>query len=362
MNAPTRQGIPLRPDPDATRERAVASLVRLALCVARNSGLPTAEQLPAAARLLAKFWPNDVTASYLVKAASSPATLTSTTTTALTRTIIADFLAALGPQSAGAQLLEKGLQLNFDGNAAISLPSFVADINSVSFVQEGAPVPVRQFAITTPVPQLVPRKLALLSSLTNEMLASSNAEAFVRDVMLRDCALGLDKFLFDSTAGDAVRPAGLRYNIAATTASNAADFHEAMVADIATLTAVVAQVGSNIALVCSPARAILTQLRAQGATLPPVLGSAAINATDLIAVCVDALASATDAAPEISASREAASVHMDTAPAEIVSSPGVVAYPVASVFQTDRSLLKLRFNADWVLRDSRAVAWLVTKW
>ena len=25
-------------------------------------------------------------------------------------------------------------------------------------------------------------------------------------------------------------------------------------------------------------------------------------------------------------------------------------------------LLKLRFGADWVLRDSRAVAWLVTKW
>src|SRR5262249_19088055 len=156
---------------------------------------------------------NDAAAAYLVRAASSPATLASTT--ALTRTIIADFLAALGPQSAGAQLLERGLQLSFDGNAAISLPSFVADQNSVAFVQEGAPIPVRQFAIPTPVPQLVPRKMALITSLTNEMLASSNAEAFVRDVLLRNAALGLDKFLFDSTAGDAVRPAGLRYNIAA---------------------------------------------------------------------------------------------------------------------------------------------------
>jgi hypothetical protein len=45
-----------------------------------------------------------------------------------------------------------------------------------------------------------------------------------------------------------------------------------------------------------------------------------------------------------------------------VGSGGAVAFPVASVFQTDRTLLKLRFGADWVLRDSRAVAWLVTTW
>src|SRR5262245_57410666 len=121
----------------AARERSVASLVRAGLCVARCRD----EGLPAAERLLAKSWSNDAAASFLVRAASSPAMLTSTT--ALTRTIIADFLAALGPTSAGAQLLEKGLQLSFDGAAAVSLPGFVADQNSVSFVQEGAPIPVR---------------------------------------------------------------------------------------------------------------------------------------------------------------------------------------------------------------------------
>jgi hypothetical protein len=354
---PRPQGIPLRADPDVARERSVVSLVRAGLSIARTVG----QGLPAAERLLARTWSNDATAAYLVRAAGSPATLS--TTTALTRTIIADFLAALGPQSAGAQLLEKGLQLSFDGNAAINLPSFVADQNAVAFVSESQPIPVRQFAVSTPVPQLVPRKLALMSALTNEMMASSNAERFVRDVLLRDAALGLDKFLFDAQPADAVRPAGLRNGIAASTASNAVDFHEAMVADIATLTAVVAQVGSNVVLVTSPARAILAQLRAQGGTMPPVLGSAATNATDMIAVAVDALASATDAAPEISASREAASVHMDTVPAEIVGTGGAVAQPVVtSIFQTDKTLLKLRFGADWVLRDSRAVAWLVTKW
>jgi len=333
----------------------VVSLTRAVLAIARSAGAG----LPAAERLLVKHWPTDVAAAYLVRGASTPASLTNTT--ALTRTIIADFLAALGPASAGVQLLEKGLQLSFDGNATISLPSFVADINSVSFVQEGAPIPVRQFAITTPAPQLVPRKLALMSSLTNEMLAASNAEAFVRDVLLRDAALGLDKFLFDSTAGDAVRPAGLRYGIGASTASNSTDLHEAAIEDVTTLVNAVSAVGNDIYLVASPARAKITQLRAQGGTLPPVLGSGAINAADMIAVAADALASATDAAPEISASREAAA-HMDTAPADIVGSGGAVAFPTTSVFQTDKTLLKLRFHADWVLRDSRGVAWLTTKW
>jgi hypothetical protein len=344
----------------ARRERSVCSLVRAALSIARNGGLPRAEQLMAAERLLTRTWASDVTASYLVRAASSPASLTNST--AITRSIVADFLAALGPQSAGVQLLERGLQFSFDNAAAISLPSFVADQNSVAFVQEGAPIPVRQFAITTPVPQLVPRKLALITSLTSEMLASSYAEQSVRDLLLRNTALGLDKFLFDSNAGDAVRPPGLRYGIGALTASTAADLHEAAVEDITALLNAVSAVGNDIYLVASPARARIAQLRAQGGPLPPILGSAAINAADMIAVAADALASATDAAPEISASREAGSIHMDSTAGEIVSSPGVVAYPVASVFQTDRIALKLRFGADWVLRDSRAVAWLTTRW
>jgi hypothetical protein len=345
-------GIPLRPDENAARDRHLRLLVLAGIVAARGVDSAPSHRI---------IVPADMAAAYIGKAATSPAALS--TTTALTRTIVQDFLAALGPQSAGVQLLERGLQLTFDGAAAINLPSFTADANAVAFVAEGAPIPVRQFAVSTPVPQLVPRKLALISSLTNEMLASSNAEALVRDVMLRDCALGLDKFLFDATAGDAVRPAGLRYNIAASTASSNADFFEAMVEDVGTLLAAVSQVGSNIVLVASPARAILTRLRAyDAASLPPVLGSAAINAADMIAVAVDALASATDAAPEIAASREAASIHMDTVPQEIVSSPGVVAYPVASTFQTDRTLLKLKFGADWVLRDSRGVAWLTTKW
>jgi len=41
-------------------------------------------------------------------------------------TVIADFLASLGPASAGAALLQQGLQLTFDRNASISVPSFVA--------------------------------------------------------------------------------------------------------------------------------------------------------------------------------------------------------------------------------------------
>jgi hypothetical protein len=356
---PRETGIPLVPDEAHRRERSITSLVRSALGVARCTGVPTPERAAAAERLIRATWENDVTASYLVRAATSPTSLANTA--ALTRSVIADFLSALGPQSAGQQLLERGLQLSFDRAATISLPSFVADLNSCAFVGESQPIPVRPFSITTPAPQLVPRKLALISTLTSEMVQSSHAERFVRDVMLRDCALGLDRFLFDSTAGDAVRPPGLRYNIPASTASNATDFHEAMIADIATLIAAVSQVGSNIVLVTAPARAIITRLRASGGDLPPILGSAAISAADMLAVCVDALASATDQVPEITSSYQTA-LHMDSSAGEIVSSPGTVAYPVSSTFQTDRVSLRLLFNADWVLRDSRGCAWLTTKW
>src|SRR5262249_15063153 len=84
-----------------------------------------------------------------------------------------------------------------------------------------APIPVHNLVSGSVA--LVPRKLATIVTLTAEMLASSNAEAFVTAALTQSVGLALDAALFDSAAASAIRPAGLRYNIAARTASTATD-------------------------------------------------------------------------------------------------------------------------------------------
>jgi hypothetical protein len=98
-------------------------------------------------------------------------------------------------------------------------------------------------------------------------------------------------------------------------------------------------------------------------TLPfKVFASPALAPNDLIAIATNGLASAVDAMPEIETSK-IATVHMeDTTPLPI-SSPGTpptVAAPTRSLWQTDCVGIKIRFNADWALRDPRALAWLAT--
>ena len=78
-------------------------------------------------------------------------------------------------------------------------------------------------------------KLAVLTALTNEMISGSNAEAMVRDALTQSAALALDAALLDANASTTARPAGLRYGIAALTASALTDRTEAMLADIATV-------------------------------------------------------------------------------------------------------------------------------
>jgi hypothetical protein len=50
--------------------------------------------------------------------------------------------------------------------------------------------------------------------------------------MLRCVGLALDNVLFDAEAADAVRPAGLRYGIAALPSSTAGTSNEAMIEDL----------------------------------------------------------------------------------------------------------------------------------
>jgi hypothetical protein len=149
------------------------------------------------AAILKARYPDDVAAALILRAATQPTSRA--TATALGQSIVADLVTAVGPVGAGARLLQSGLRLTFGREGAILVPGIEASAGAVSFVREGDPIPVRSFVSKAAL--LEPRKLAAITALTGEMLASNNAEALVTDAMTRSVGLALDAALFDAVAG-----------------------------------------------------------------------------------------------------------------------------------------------------------------
>jgi hypothetical protein len=352
------RGIPLKFDRAAAgRDRACAHVTSLArACIAKAIGKIERRE---DATILRDRWPDDRVAPLVLRAPTTPSSLANSS--ALGATVVADLISVIGPVGAGARLLQAGLRFVFDTAATLSVPALEASASEASFVQEGAPIPVHN--LVSSAVSLVPRKLATISVLSAEMLASGNAEAFVTAALAQSVGLALDAALFDATAADAARPAGLRHNIGALTASTASDAHNAMVADATALAGAVSAIGGNITFVTSPARAVTLNLQSYNAFPYPVLPSPAVAANDLIAIATNGIASAVDAVPEVESSKFA-TVHMeDTTPLPIGGSPNIVAAPARSLWQTDTVGLKVRFGVDWALRDARALAWMtVTGW
>jgi hypothetical protein len=339
----------------AIRSANVTALMRA--CAA--AALGAYDRTTTAGTVLARNWPHDRDAAHLLETRAASAPTTTTTFASLMERAVADFIASLAPASAGAALLGQGLQLTFGSNVAISVPAFLAAAANVGWVDESAPIPVRQLNVLGG-PILEPTKLAVITALTNEMISGSNAEPMVRDALTQSAALALDTALLDANAGTTVRPAGLRYGIAALTASSLPDRTEAMLADIATVAGAVATVAGNvpITLVANPVRAMMLRLRSPRELSVAVLASSAVAAGDLIAIAPPALVSAVGGV-QIKADRES-TVHMfDPADAIAVpGSPNVVSSPVRSMFQTDTVALRLLMTASWGLRSPAGLAWL----
>lgn len=304
------------------------------------------------------LWPSDrVVAQILERGATAPAmTGVAGWAAELAQRVVTDTLEALGGVSAGAQLLEQGLVLSFDGANILGVPGMVADANSASWVAEGDPIPVYQFPTTGKT--LQPYKLGAIAVLTREMVESSNAEALIGDTLVRSAGLALDKALFDSNPATAARPAGLRNGIAATASSNNADTYAAFFEDMSKLINVVSAVGGNgpYVLVGSPGRAEQIGIRVRGENTNRVLISSQIADTDLIAVAAAAVAAAFSPTPDIEMAK-AATLVMDTAPG-VAGASG----PERSMFQIDALALKMRWPISWVLRDPRGIAWMSPTW
>jgi hypothetical protein len=353
--------VPLRPDYAAARRRGADALIRAvsALLIAR------AEPSLYPADVVTKNWPEDRDASLIVKAAVAPATMsTSAWAGSLAATALTDFIMTLGPASAGSQLLKRGLQLSFARSAALVVPAILAAASNVGFVAEGAAIPAWAGSLATGL-TLTPRKFATIAVFTREIFTHSTPtiESLVTQVLTESLALALDTALFDSIAGDAVRPPGLR-NLTGPvgTASTATPKSEAMLDDVETLLGAVAQIasGNPICFICNPVQA--AALRIRGRTIFPyeIFATSALAAGTVIAIATNTVASALDPEPTIETGSEGTVVMQDTSPAAIgtVGTPNVVAAPVRSLYQTDTLSLRLRFGVSWGLRNLGGIAWL----
>jgi Phage capsid family len=328
---------------------AVSSLVRASLVVA-----VAAREGKRADEIARRMYNGDRGVETVLKSAVSPTTLSGSP--AATQIGVA-FLDALTPASAGADLLGRGVRLNFAGAASIAVPGIA--IPNASFIAEGSPIPVKQ-GTTSVGPTLSPHKLASICVLTGELIRSSNAETMTRQVLVESTGPALDAALFSANAASAIAPAGLLNGIAALTPATAGPAKgEVLIDDLQKLAAAVAPVAGNgnVVAVASPDAAVALAMRVPTALEWPILTSAALAARTIIVVAANAVVSAVDGAPLVDARGEV-TLHMADPASEVVDVGGVRATPVGSTFQTDNVALRLRWPISWALRDSRGIAWM----
>jgi hypothetical protein len=311
--------------------------------------------------IIDELWPDDDATPILLKAATAPATTTTSGWAAeLAQASVADFFVSMGPASASALLLSRGLQFTFGPTANIIVPGILSAAANVGFVEPGKPIPARELA-TNAATLLSPRKFAVITSFSREMLQFSTIESMVRTVLGESVELARDAALLDTTAADATRPAGLRNGISAIAASSNTDLREAMLEDLDSIISSVAVVAANnpIVVIASPARARRLKLRLANSADPgfEIMASSAVGAAEIVAIASNGLISACDPVPRISVSTEGALV-MNTVAAEVVNAAGTVGAPTRSLWNTDSVAVRLILECNWALRSSAALAWV----
>lgn len=318
---------------------------------------------------------------WFTRAASAPAMTTVTGWAAeLVQQVYADMMALLMPKSIYPRLSAKGLNLSFGRAGKIIVPSRSRTPTIAgSFVGEGMAIPVRQGAFVSQT--YTPKKMAVITVWTKEMDEHSipAIEGVLREAVQEDTAVAIDSVLLDANPATVIRPAGLLNGVAALTPTAITNGAlAALVGDIKLLVGALttASLGNirnpvwlmnpvdmlSIALVNAPNTGIFPFAaeiaRGTLATIP-VIDSATVppktlillDAADLVTMSGDSMRF------EIS---DQATLHMeDTAPMDLVSgSPGTVASPQRSLFQTDSLALRMILPMNWGLRRAGMIAWV----
>lgn len=266
-------------------------------------------------------------------------------------------------------------QHNFAGFASIAVPVRVGTETDAAGVwrAEGAPVPVKglQFAGRT----LTPKRLGVILTATEEMLARSSIDlaAYFQLAMAQDTAAYLDMTFLDNTAGSAIRPAGIRFggtaasDFAASGTGTAAD----IVADVKKMLTAQAGFrmgGVNARFIMSPKNwfTVSFAITATGAKQFPETEAGKLGGVPVIisqhvpddtVLLVDfGQITCAFGLPSFLTSN-VATIHEENAtPLPLVDGAGAAAKPVRSLFQTFSWAVRMDLPADWEkLRDDGVV-------
>jgi len=250
----SRSGLPFGP-----KLRAASYLYRAGAAVLRSFISGNSPEREAKA-----MFGDDHVTDIMLRAASAPATTTTSGwAQSLAGIAIYDLVQSVTSLSAGAEIIDRALQLNMDEIAEARVPGRVLNAAAAGqWVAEGAAVPVRALSFTNAA-ILRPRKLSMISTYSREMVESSNLAAVVRATLGEAVGLALDAQMFSSTAGDATKPPGLFAGvspIAATTGGGT----NAMITDLGNLFAALAaaSAGKTAVIVAAMPQAVKLKLTA----------------------------------------------------------------------------------------------------
>jgi HK97 family phage prohead protease/HK97 family phage major capsid protein len=314
----------------------------------------------------------------VIRTASAPAMTTVTGWAAeLVQQIWTAIMPTLMPNAVLTRLAAKGLALSFGRAGKINIPTRSRTPSVAgSFVGEGQAIPVRQGAFTTQA--LVPKKLAVITTWTREMDEHSipAIEGVLREAIQVDSSVAADTVLLDANPATLIRPAGLLNGVAALTATAGGGL-TALTGDLKLLIGgLAAGTYGNIrvpAWIMNPVNVLNAGLTAAPNTgiFPfkdevargmlggiPIIDSTTVTLNTMILVDAADFVVADGGAPRFEISDQA-TLHMeDTNPTDLVAgSPGVVASPQRSLFQTDSLALKMVLPINWLQRRAGTIVW-----
>jgi HK97 family phage major capsid protein len=295
---------------------------------------------------------------------------------------IQDFIDLLRPLSVFSRI-PAGTTITFDSTNSIRIPKATTGTPG-GFVAEGGAIPVKQGAFSSIT--LTPSKLGVITVATREVLARSTPalETLLRDMMLRDTAITLDRRFFSTLAATSAAPSGLLHTDnapAAITASNTSNAADDAIADIKAMMSAMFAASvpmQNLVWLMHPSKKLdLMALRsATGAfyfrdelvngTLQgiPVIDSSVLdkglndggtsNIKTIALVDASMLVKGNGLAPTIALSTDA-TLHMDDAPNSDILVPTSGG---KSLFQTDATALRLTWETTWRMRHTVAVQYI----
>ena len=294
----------------------------------------------------------------MLRAASNPATVGDPNwASALAREVIDDTIAAAASLSAAADVIVRGMRVNFDSAGSIRIPgrSFSANnADAGNWVGEGQPIPVKPLAFTDGL-ILEPRKLAVIVVFTTEQAASSAIEVIARAMISEAVGLALDATMFDNVAGDTTRPPGLLNGVTPLAAATGGGGIAAAATDIGNLIEALANAhgGKTPLFIMAPNLAASLKLFAGPKWDYPIVVSASLAAGEIIAIELASFVSAFGAEPQFDTVK-GAMFHYDTVPA----ADPMTAAPTRELFQTDQIGLRMILQGAWGLRAAGHVQYI----